>query len=197
MRSHRHAAALHLPRRRRPHDLRCVLGWSGAPWDCWYDGFGHWQAEHVFDLHYSYLGEDSAVYDAYYDGSIWQGQQITHGAPPRSGLAKTNAGPQAARPAVTTYVLPHFFVKDENEILRDCWLTSGWNLTQLNGEAGLFPQAGATATPPFAWSTRAILSDGRGLSGAENSSASVAYADRGGIIWSITATSMPETLVTD
>jgi hypothetical protein len=201
---------------------------AGTFWDCWYDGFGHWTAQQInqggrtdlpagiasdehypwiwvngaFEQHFSYLATDFAVYDAYWDSESWHAERITHGDAAHLGYAKTNALAQAARPTVTTFGGErHIFVQDSQDILRDCWLGEGWNLTEVNGAAGLFPRSGAAASPPFAWSTQAILTDdgddGPSQSGTENSSASVAYTDHAGTIWSATVTSMPETEVGD
>lgn len=193
---------------------------SGKVWDCWYDGFGTWSAQLLndggrttlplgrggdnlypwvwrygaFEQHFSYLGADGAVFDAYWDSQRWHATQLTHAN--AADFAKTNALAQVCRPSVTVYsAARHTFVMDSQGIIRDCWLDTGWELTQINGPDGLFPHCLPATGLPFAWSTQAILGDGDGADGGENSSASVAWSDRNGTIWSAAVDSMPEQMV--
>jgi hypothetical protein len=96
----------------------------------------------VNEQHFTYIDENSALQDCWYDGNNWQSRQINGGSGPSVPNESVKC-PQA--PAVgaagalfvsTSGSQQHFIYIDEYTNLQDCWFdgaANDWNLQQING----------------------------------------------------------------
>jgi hypothetical protein len=158
-------------------------------YDSWYDGNGHWNVQKINDggvttghpayadtypfiwidpsntqQHFTYLGDDQAIYDAYWDESVWRVQKITQ----EGGL--TNGPEAVSAPAACVYNgQQHIGYRDNQGGIWDSWYDGNghWNIQKINA-VGVTQGPGA-GFDVFIWVT-----------GVEQH---FTYADKAGTIW--------------
>jgi hypothetical protein len=160
-------------------------------YDSWYDGDGHWNVQKINEggvttghpayggtypfiwvdalstqQHFTYLGDDQAIYDAYWDsvGESWHLQKITQ----QGGL--TNGPEAASAPFACDFVQQqHIGYRDDQGNLWDSWYDGDghWSVQKINN--GGMTKGGAADFDVFIWVT--------------GNQQHFTYADRNGTIW--------------
>jgi hypothetical protein len=149
---------------------------SGDIYDSWYDGNGHWAVQKINNggvtsgpaaaagttpyiwvdpsntqQHFTYLGSDQAIYDAFWDSgnSKWTLQKLT-----MSG-SRTNGPAAASAPAACVFnQQQHIGYTDSAGAFWDAWYdgSGDWSLQEINTPSGVTKiPAAAGGTHPFIW----------------------------------------------
>jgi hypothetical protein len=166
---------------------------SGDIYDSWYDGNGHWAVQkinnsgvtqgppaaagtHPFiwvdpsntQQHFTYLGSDQAVYDAYWssNSNSWHLQKITE-----SGSVTNGPGSAGMPMACIFNQQQHIAYRDSSGNLWDSWYdgSGDWALQKINNGTGAETNGGPDAFDPFVWVT--------------GQQQHFTYADSSGTIW--------------
>jgi hypothetical protein len=149
---------------------------GGDIYDSWYDGNGHWAVQKINNggvtsgpaaaagnypyiwvdpsntqQHFTYLGTDQAIYDAFWSSSNskWTLQKLTLSA------SKTNGPAAASGPAACVFnQQQHIGYTDSAGAFWDAWYdgSGDWSVQEINTSSGVTNiPAAAAGTHPYIW----------------------------------------------
>ncbi len=150
---------------------------AGNLWDSWYDGSGHWNLQKINNggnttgpaakfgswanwvsiwvdytdtqQHFTYLGTDLAIYDAFWDSNSnsWHLQKINSGG-------NTSGPPASSSPeGCIFHQQQHIGYQGANGAIMDSWYDGSghWNLQKINNGGNTAGSSALPDTRPFIW----------------------------------------------